>query len=183
MVTEPNPDKLPSKMSLKAKLAGSNAPLKVKGRLNLFTESLNMELKGTLRGAPLVYFSPFYRRNVPFKITSGGLSVKSEAKVSRNYLTSTHHATVSNLKASGVKGKLVTALVKSTGGDVQVTATVNGDLSKGNLKVSSAISKNISRALLAKAKELSPASSVGTKIKSVGSKLKESAGKIFSRRK
>lgn len=183
LVTEPNPDKLPSKMSLKAKLAGSGAPLKVKGKLNIFTDSLNMKLKASLKGAPLTYFAPFYRRNVPFKITSGGLSIKSKAKVSKNYLTSTHYATVTNLKASGFKGKLATKLVEKTGGKVNVTATVNGDLSKGNLRVSSAISKNISSALLAKAKELSPTKGLGTKVKSAGSKLKDSAGKLFSRKK
>lgn len=183
LVTEPDPEKLPSRMVLDAKLKGSNAPLNVKGRLNLFSDTLNMKLKAKLKGAPLTYFAPFYSGNVPFKITSGTISINSNVKVFKDYLNSTHYAAVLNLRAKGIKGKIVTELIENTGGSVNVTTTVNGDLKKGNLRVSSAISKNISKALLAKVKELSPATNVEKTIKSTGSKIKASAKKLFSGKK
>lgn len=170
---------LPTKLKLRAKLAETNAPIKMDGRMNLFSEGLNMELKGSMNGAPLTYFAPFYRNNISFRINSGQISINSHATIKNSYLTSSHSGVIVNLDAGGVKGKIINTLVKSLGGKVNLHASVNGDLTGGRLKVSAALSKSFGEALLAKAKDVSPVEAVGEKVKNVGTSIKEGVGKLF----
>jgi hypothetical protein len=180
IVEEPNPRKLPSKVKIDAKLAKYDAPVRVRGKANLLSEGLNFNLKSSIDDAPITYFAPFYAGQTPFKIKSGKIGINSKMNVLKNYLRSTHHAAISNLKVGGLHGKLINPLFLKRK-TVYATAVVNGDLSKGNLRVSSRVSNIIGNSILADAKKISPVHKAGRGIKRAGEKTGDAVKRLFRR--
>ena len=181
IVDEPDSSKLPSKIRVEGKIGKTNGEASAKGRVNILAEGINFKIKANLKNAPITYFAPFYRGQVPFRITGGTMSVSSKANAEDSYLKSSHHAVISNLKVGGVQGKLINAFILHEGNKVDVDAQVNGDLSKGNLSVSTQISRIMGGAILAQARSSAPLQSVGEGIKKVGEKTGGKLKRLFGR--
>ena len=181
IIDEPDSSKLPSKISVKGRIGKTKGKASAKGRVNLLAEGINFKIKARINDAPITYFAPFYAGQVPFRISSGTMSVSSNAKAKDSYLKSSHHATIYNLKVGGVQGKLINALVLREGNKVDVDAQVNGDLSKGNLSVSSQISRIMGGAILARARENAPLRKVGSGLKRAGEKTGSKIQRLFGR--
>jgi uncharacterized protein involved in outer membrane biogenesis len=181
IVDEPDSSKLPSKIHVEGTIGKTKGSASAHGRVNLLAEGINFNIKANIKNAPITYFAPFYAGQVPFKIVGGTMSVSSNAKAKDSYLTSSHHATIRNLKVGGVQGKLINALVLREGNKVDVDAQVNGDLSKGNLRVSSQISRIMGGAILARAGESVPLREVGAGIKRAGEKTGDKIRSLFGR--
>jgi hypothetical protein len=177
---EPNPKRLPNKIKVDAKLSKYDAPVRIRGRANLLAEGLNLNLNSSIQNAPITYFSPFYAGQVPFKIIAGKIGIKSRINIFKSYLKSTHHAAIRNLKVGGLKGKLINPLFLKNK-VVYATAVVNGDLEKGNLRVSSQVSRIIGNSILADAKKISPVHKVGGSIKRAGQKTGDAVKRLFKR--
>lgn len=181
IVEESNPKKLPSKVKVDGKLSKYDAPVRVRGRMNVLAKGLNFNFKSSIKNAPITYFSPFYAGQVPFRIVAGRIDVKSKMNVFKSYLKSTHNAAIRGLKVGGVHGKLINPLFLKNK-TVYATAVVNGDLEKGSLRVSSQVSRIIGNSILADAKKLSPVNKVGRGIKDAGRKTGQGVKRLFKRR-
>lgn len=181
IVDEPDSSKLPSKIYVAGRIGKTKGTASAKGRVNLLAEGINFNIKARIKNAPITYFAPFYRGQVPFRIVGGTMNVSSKARAKDSYLKSSHHATIHNLKVGGIQGKLINALVLREGSKVDVDAQVNGDLSKGNLRVSSQISRIMGGAILAKAREGAPLRKVGDGLKRAGEKTGSKIRSLFGR--
>ena len=182
IVDEPDPKKMPSKVSVDGKLADYDAAVKLRGEMNILAEGLNFNFKSQIKNAPITYFAPFYAGSVPFPIESGIISVNSDMKVSKSYLNSVHNASVSSLRVGGINGRIINPLFlrRKT---INVTAVVNGDLEKGNLRISSQIGNIVGNSILADAKGTVPVKEVGRNVKEAGEKAGGAFDKLFRRRK
>lgn len=181
IVEEPDPKKLPSKVKVDGKLSKYDAPVRLRGRMNILAEGLNFNFTSSIKDAPITYFAPFYAGQVPFRIQSGRISVKSKMNVLKSYLKSTHNAAIRNLRVGGIHGKLINPLFLKNK-TVYATAVVNGDLEKGNLRVSSQVSKVIGNSIMADAKKLTPLNKMGRGIKKAGEKTGSAVKRLFRRR-
>jgi len=180
IVDEPNPKKLPSKVKVDGKLSTYDAPVRLRGRMNLLAEGLNFNFTSSIKNAPITYFAPFYAGQTPFRINAGNISVKSKMKTLKSYLNSTHNAAISNLKVGGVHGKIINPLFLKRK-TIHVTAVVNGDLESGKLRVSSQVSRIIGDAILADARKAAPVQKVGEGVKKVGRKTGGALRRLFGR--
>ncbi len=180
IIDEPNPRKLPSKVKVDGKLATYNSPVSVRGRMNVLAEGLNFNFTSSIKNAPITYFAPFYAGQVPFKIRSGRISVKSKMNVLKSYLRSTHNAAISNLKVGGIHGKIINPLFLKRK-TIYATATVNGDLESGKLRVSSQMSRIIGDSILSDARKASPVRKVGESIQRAGEKTGDAVRRLFRR--
>lgn len=152
-----NPDDLPTSFELKAQIGDVGGMMSVKGKADALGEGISFDLDGNLSSTPITAFSSFYAGSVPFVITGGTIAVKSKAVAKKNILTSSHHATIFGLTTGGnVKGEMINRYVLSQSGPIGVDASVNGDLSTGNLSVSSAIAKNFTDEILRRSAGSSP---------------------------
>lgn len=183
IVDEPDPAKLPTKIRVEGVVGTTGAKASARGRVNLMAEGINFKIKARLKNAPITYFAPMYAGQVPFKIEGGSVSVSSTAAAKESYLTSTHDATIVNLKVGGLQGKLINAFVLREGNKIDVTAQVNGDLSKGNLRVSSQIGRIMGGAILADARSSAPVETIGQGLKTVSEKTSGAFKKLFRRKK
>lgn len=181
IVDEPNPRRLPSRVTMDAKLSKYNSPVTLRGRMNLLSEGLNFKFNSHIQNAPITYFSQFYAGQVPFKIIAGRISVKSNARALKSYLNSTHHAAISRLKVGGIHGKIINPLFLKKK-VIYATAHVNGDLESGKLRVSSQVSRIIGNSILSDAKKASPIHSIGRGIKRAGQKTGNAIRNLFRRR-
>lgn len=181
IVDEPDSSELPSKISVSGKIGKTSGQASANGRVNLLAEGINFAIKARLKNAPITYFAPFYAGQVPFRIVGGTMSVSSNAKAKDSYLKSSHHAAIRNLKVGGVQGKLINVFILREGNKVDVDAQVNGDLSKGNLSVSSQISRIMGGAILAQAREGAPLREVGEGLKRAGEKTGGKIRSLFGR--
>ncbi len=181
IVDEEDPEELPSEVKVDGKLDNYDAPVKLRGRMNLLAKGLNFQFTTHIKNAPITYFAPYYRGQVPFTITAGTISVKSKMNALKSYLNSTHDAAISNLKVGGLHGKIINALFlrRKT---VHATAVVNGDLESGNLRVSSQVSRIIGDSILADARKASPVEKLGGGIKRAGEKTGGTVKRLFRRR-
>lgn len=182
IVDEPDPTELPSKIRVEGTIGDTKGFASARGKVNLLAKGINFKIKANLKNAPITYFAPFYRGQVPFRIVGGTMSVASTAASTKSYLTSSHHATISNLKVGGIQGKLINAFILREGNKVDVDAQVNGDLSKGNFRVSTQISRIMGGAILAQARESAPVEAVGRGLKKVGEKTGSALRRLFRRR-
>ena len=161
--SEADPEKLPTKLHLAARIDDTGGRLTVDGNLNLFAEGINFALKASISGTPITYFHAFYAGATPYPIQSGSIAVGSTARSTRSQLRSSHHASISGLRVGGgIKGELINQFVLSRAGPIEVDAQVNGDLSDGKLSVSAALSKNLFDSVLAQAQQFSTLN-LGTK--------------------
>jgi len=174
-------DELPTRLKLKSKIDGDKGSLSVRGRLNLFAEGINFKLRSVLRDSPITYFSGFYAGSTPFPIYSGRLSLSSKATSKKSMLVAYNHATIRELKAGGLKGKIINLFILKHHGPVEVDVTVRGDLEKGNVDVASRLSKGIGEGLLAQAKDATGMKTAGEKIKDVGRSIGDGVKGIFKR--
>lgn len=175
--SDENPEKLPTKLYIDGKIDDKKGKLKVKGRLNAFAKGINFKLRAWINDAPITYFRSFYAGQTPFPISSGRLNLTTKATAKKSDLVAHSTATIHNLKVGGgIKGKLVNSFLAGNRGPVVVNVTVKGDLDKGNFSTASAISRGISKGILAQAKKANPLSGTGEKAvegtKSVGRKIK-----------
>ncbi len=180
--SDADPEKLPTKLSIKSKIDEKKGTLKVKGRLNAFAEGVNFDLRSWIEDAPITYFSSFYAGRTPFPIRSGILNLSTKASAKKSKLVAYNTATIHNLQVGGgVRGKLVNAFLKGQRGPVVVKATVKGDLEKGGFSTASEISRGLGDGIFAQAKDANPLKGTGEKMiegtKSVGRGIKGLFGK------
>ena len=180
--SESNPEKLPTKLSIKSKIDEKKGTLKVKGRLNAFAEGINFNIKSWIEDAPITYFRSFYAGHTPYSISSGQLNMSTRATSKKSKLVAHNNARIYNLRVGGgVKGKLVNTFLKGKRGPVIVKTTVKGDLEKGGFSTASAISKGIVAGIFTQARDANPLKGTGTKMKegtkSMGRKIKGLFGK------
>ncbi len=143
---------LPTELEMEAKIADSGGKLSVEGMADLLGDSVSFDIAGGLSSTPITYFSSFYAGSVPFKIAAGSIAVKSKAKAAKNLLTSSHHATISGLRAGGGgKGELINQFLLSNHAPIEVDIAVSGDLSAGRFSVSSELSRGIADEILRRA--------------------------------
>ncbi len=162
--SEDDPEKLPTRLRLDARIGDTGGRLAVNGDLNLFAEGINFAIKASISPTPITYFHAFYAGATPYPIQAGSIGVASNARSARSQLRSSHHATISGLRVGGgIKGELINQFVLSRSGPIEVDAQVNGDLEDGKLSVSAALSKNIFDSILAQAQQFSGLDKVGEK--------------------
>ena len=142
------PGELPTSFKLSAEVGNTGGRISVEGRTDLFGDGINFDLAGSLGATPIGAFASFYAGSVPFPITAGSVAVSSRGTAKNNILTSSHQATISGLRVGGQKGPLINKYVLSRTGPIGVGASVNGDLSSGNISVSAALSKNLAEELM-----------------------------------
>ena len=181
IVAESDPAKMPTTLKIEGKLGKTGAPVKAQGKLNLLAPGINFAIHARVDDAPVTYFSSFYAGEVPFPVVAGRVDIKSDLKSMKSYLNSTHHAAMTGLKVGGgPESMLINALVlkKKT---IYATATVNGDLSEGDLAVSAQVSRLFGNSILADAKALSPVQGLGRGIAKTGDKAGSAVQKLFRR--
>jgi hypothetical protein len=171
IVTEEDPTKLPTKLSLHGQLDATSGDISVDGMLNAFAPGINFALTATLSGTPIGYFRSYYAGSSPYPIQAGSIAVQSRAKCERSQLRSNHHASISGLRVGGgLKAQLINKYVLSRGGRIDIDATVGGDLSEGEFSVGTAIANNFNNVINAQAKDFA-SSMAGKALKEVGTQV------------
>ncbi len=179
IVSEPNPKKMPSKVHLKAQVANTKGRININGRVNLLADGINFKLNSKLSKMRLTYFAPFYAGEVPFPIRSGTISGTSKASSVKSQFVAHNHMLLENIKAGGVKGKMLNAFFLRHGNRVRVNATAKGNLEKGDITISKTTTQAITNQLMSQAFRETPVGKAGRKIKKGGKKLKRKIKNIF----
>jgi uncharacterized protein involved in outer membrane biogenesis len=177
IVYEPDISKLPTDIEMTARIDDTSGKFSLKGEANLLAKGINFKAHANLSPMPVTYFAPFYAGDVPFPITSGTISVVSNAKAVDSQLTSGHNISISGLRVGGgVKGDLINKFILSQNDRIVVSAAVNGNLETGDVSISHTASKAIVDQLMAGAMKQTPVGVVGETIKG-GGKTIEGGGK------
>jgi len=143
---------LPTEIEMEGKIGETGGRLSVRGMADLLGDSISFDIAGGLSSTPITAFSSFYAGSVPFKIAAGSIAVSSKGRAVKNLLTSSHHATISGLKAGGGgKGELINQFLLSNRTPIEVDTAVNGDLSTGRFSVSAELSRGIADEILRRA--------------------------------
>ncbi|MFH1874023.1 MAG: DUF748 domain-containing protein [Pseudomonadota bacterium] len=179
IVSEPNPQKLPSKISFKSQVGRTKGELNISGRANFLAEGINFKLKARLSEMPVTYFYPFYAGQIPFTIQRGKISGSSDATSVKSNFISYNNIVLKDLKTGGLKGKLVNALVLKNNNRLKIKASAKGNLEEGNITIGSATTRAISDQILAQAMKQTAIGKTGTKVKETGKNIKRKITNIF----
>jgi len=184
IVEEQDPKKLPTTITMSAQIDNTSGRFNLKGKMNLLSKGINFTTTSTLSPMPVTYFAPFYAGSVPFPITTGSISVSSNAKAVESMLTSNHHITISGLRVGGgLKADLINQFVLSQSDSIAANAAVNGDLETGDISMSHTASKVIVDQLMEGAMKQTPVGVVGETLKGGGKAIEGGGKKIGDKMK
>lgn len=174
IVEEPDPKKLPTTITMSAQIDDTSGRFNLKGKANLLSKGINFTTTSTLSPMPVTYFAPFYAGQVPFAITTGSMTVSSNAKAVQSMLTSNHHVTISGLRVGGgMKEDLINKFILSQNDRIAVNAAVNGNLETGDVSISHTASQAIVDQLTVGAMKQTPVGQAGEAVKEGGRKIGE----------
>ena len=123
-------------VDFKGKIDGS-APIAITGTTNVLSDNLSADLKLTIQNSSLLPLGPYVGRFVGYKLSSGGLTVESHAKVVQRKLDSTSNVVVSDFAlgeatnspdAPHVPIHLALALLRDSQGKIVLNLPVQGSL-------------------------------------------------------
>ncbi len=179
IVPEPDPKKLPTTMTMTTQIGNTSGRFTMNGRANFLAKGINFTSKANLSPMPVTYFAPFYAGQVPFPITTGSISVGSNAKADESMLTSNHHITISGLRVGGgLKADLINQFILSQSDRISANAAVNGDLETGDISISHTASKVIVEQLMAGAMKQTPVGKIGDTVEGAGKNIGTGGRKV-----
>jgi len=179
IVPEPDPKKLPTAIAISAQIGNTSGKFTLKGKANLLSKGINFTTTSTLSPMPVTYFQSFYAGKVPFAVTSGSISLSSNATATESILSSNHHITISGLRVGGdLKADLINKFILSQNDRITANAAVNGDLSTGDISVSHTASKVIVSNLMDGAMKQASIGQAAEAVKESGQKMESGGRKI-----
>ena len=170
---------------------GPKAPVTCNGEGVFLTKALSLNAKNVIENLSLPAFAYFMPQS-QVTVKSGNAWVTSNIKIKENYLNSTHHVEVKNLKISGSKGGLsgktffdlpaagLMKVLETTNGGLEFDFNVKGYLNNLRFKLREEIITEITSSIGKKAGEITGnALSSVEKVKDLGSKAKDSLKQMF----
>lgn len=179
IVSEPDPEKLPTKLKISAQMGNTSGRIKIKGKANILSKGINFNVKSNLSSMPITYFRSFYAGKTPLGIKSGNMSSSGTSIAKKSMLNSNNHIDIAGLRVTdGVKGDLVNKFILSKNDDLSFNVHVEGDLEKGNVSISHTATTVITNQLIAQAMKESAVGQVGETLKDAGKGIGEGGKKI-----
>jgi|GEM_PF-1616889 len=193
----PNTKDAKSSFTITAALTSSQhkAPMKCTGEGLLFKKQSTLTAQSKIDNIDLSDYYYFYP-DTAVKIQDGNAWVTSKISIKDDYLDSTHHVSVKNLKLTGrdetLLGKTFLGLpaaglmkvLETTNGSLEFDFQVRGNFDKIKVKMREKIIQQIAESLAKKVGSLAGnALSTPEKIKDFGFKAKDELNKLFNKMK
>jgi uncharacterized protein YycO len=179
IVSEPDPAKLPTKLTISAQMGNTSGRINIKGKANVLSKGINFDVKSHLSSMPITYFSSFYAGKTPLGIRSGNMSSSGRSTAKESRLNSNNQINISGLRVTdGIKGEMVNKFILSKNDNLSFNVHVEGDLEKGDVSISHTAAKIITDQLIAQAMKETPVGQFGEAIKGTGKSIGEGGKKI-----